>query len=133
MKTDILIIGSGCSGLYCALHLPKEMQVTVITKSDLESSDSFLAQGGICMLRDESDYADYFEDTMRAGHYENDKTSVEIMIRSSQQVIEELLTYGVDFQRKRMGVLHLRKKGRIPQAGYYFIKTLPEKRLQKSC
>ena len=39
MKTDILIIGSGCSGLYCALHLPKEMQVTVITKSDLESSD----------------------------------------------------------------------------------------------
>ena len=83
MKTDILIIGSGCSGLYCALHLPAKMQITMITKSDLESSDSFLAQGGICMLKDEADYEDYFEDTMRAGHYENDRTSVEIMIRSS--------------------------------------------------
>ena len=44
MKTDVLIIGSGCSGLYCALHLPETMQAAVITKSDLESSDSFLAQ-----------------------------------------------------------------------------------------
>ena len=103
MKTDILIIGSGCSGLYCALHLPKTMQVTVITKSDLESSDSFLAQGGICMLKDEADYADYFEDTMRAGHYGNDPTSVEIMIRSSGQVIRDLIGYGVDFQREADG------------------------------
>ena len=90
MKTDILIAGSGCSGLFCALQLPEDMQVTVITKSDLESSDSFLAQGGICMLRDEADYADYLEDTMRAGHYENDKLSVELMIRSSRQIIQEI-------------------------------------------
>ncbi len=91
MKTDILIVGSGCSGLFCALHLPQDMRVTVITKSDLQSSDSFLAQGGICMLRDEDDYEGYFEDTMRAGHYENDRASVEIMIRSSRQVIEDLV------------------------------------------
>ena len=122
MRTDILIVGCGCSGLYCALHLPKDMQITIITKSDLESSDSFLAQGGICMLKDETDYADYFEDTMRAGHYENDRTSVEIMIRSSGQVVRELL-----------GIWHLRRKGRIRKTGYYFIRTLPEKRLQVSC
>ena len=62
MRTDILIVGCGCSGLYCALHLPRDMQITIITKSDLESSDSFLAQGGICMLKDETDYADYMAD-----------------------------------------------------------------------
>ncbi len=45
----------------------------IITKSDLESSDSFLAQGGICMLPDEDDYDSYFEDTMKAGHYEKEK------------------------------------------------------------
>ena len=33
MKTDILIVGSGCSGLYCALNLPREKQITIITKS----------------------------------------------------------------------------------------------------
>ena len=56
MTTDILIAGSGCAGLYCALHLPKEKQITIITKKDVESSDSFLAQGGMCVLPEEGDY-----------------------------------------------------------------------------
>lgn len=93
MDTDILIVGCGCSGLYCALQLDREKRITVITKSDFESSDSFLAQGGMCMLRDESDYDSYFEDTMKAGHYENDRVSVDIMIRSSQKIVEDLLNY----------------------------------------
>lgn len=124
MKTDILIIGSGCSGLYCALHLPEDVQITIITKSDLESSDSFLAQGGICMLRDEEDYADYFEDTMRAGHYENDKTSVEIMIRSSGQIIQELLRLGVDFQREADGALAYTREGAHSQNRILFHKDI---------
>lgn len=84
MKTDILIIGSGCAGLYCALNLPAEKKVKIITKDTVEHSDSFLAQGGMCMLKDESDYDSYFEDTMHAGHYENNPESVDIMIRSRQ-------------------------------------------------
>lgn len=111
MKTDVLIIGSGCSGLYCALQLPANRQITVISKSDLESSDSFLAQGGICMLQNEEDYAGYFEDTMKAGHYENDRESVEIMIRSSQGIIKDLLSYGVDFAREENGALAFTKEG----------------------
>lgn len=111
MKTDILIVGSGCSGLYCALHLDPGKKVTVITKSDLESNDSFLAQGGICMLKDEADYDSYFEDTMKAGHYENDRTSVEIMIRSSRDVVKDLLEYGVDFQREEDGSLAFTREG----------------------
>lgn len=111
MKTDILIVGSGCSGLYCALQLPREKQITIITKADLESNDSFLAQGGMCMLKDESDYDSYFEDTMKAGHYENDKKSVEIMIRSSQDVVKDLLSYGVDFQREENGELAFTREG----------------------
>ena len=56
MKTDILIVGSGCSGLYAVLNLPDELDIMLITKSDFESSDSFLAQGGMCTLKDPSDY-----------------------------------------------------------------------------
>ena len=110
MKTDIIIVGSGAAGLYCALHLPKEKQVLIITKADVEESDSFLAQGGICVLRDEEDYDSYFEDTMRAGHYENNKESVDIMIRSSQGVIKELIHYGVDFEREN-GELSYTREG----------------------
>lgn len=111
MKTDILIIGSGCSGLYCALQLPVDKQITIITKADLESSDSFLAQGGMCMLKSDSDYDSYFEDTMKAGHYENDKKSVDIMIRSSQDVVKDLLSYGVDFKRDEDGALAFTREG----------------------
>ena len=111
MKTDILIIGSGCAGLYCALHLPENKKVTVITKSDLESSDSYLAQGGMCMLKNDADYESYFEDTMKAGHFENDRRSVDIMIRSSQDVVNDLLSYGTDFQRTPEGDLAFTREG----------------------
>lgn len=111
MTTDILIVGSGCAGLYAALHLPQDKKVTVITKSDAESSDSFLAQGGMCMLRDEDDYESYFEDTLKAGHYENDKTSVEIMIKSSPDVVNDLVSYGVDFQREADGSFAFTREG----------------------
>lgn len=110
-KSDVIIVGSGVAGLYCALHLPASMNVTIITKADKEESDSFLAQGGICVLKDEKDYEAYFEDTMRAGHYENNRESVDIMISSSRDVIRDLLTYGVDFQRDGYGNLCFTREG----------------------
>ena len=100
IKTDVVIVGTGVGGAFSALNLPEDKQILMITKSDLESSDSFLAQGGICVLRDDEDYEGYFEDTMRAGHYENRKESVDIMIRSSQEIIHDLIEYGVNFAEK---------------------------------
>lgn len=100
IKTDVVIVGTGVGGAFSALNLPEDKQILMITKLDLESSDSFLAQGGICVLRDDEDYEGYFEDTMRAGHYENRKESVDIMIRSSQEIIHDLIEYGVDFAKK---------------------------------
>ena len=87
INTDVVIVGTGVAGLFSALNLPAEKKIVMITKSDVESSDSFLAQGGICVQRDEDDYESYFEDTMKAGHYENRKESVDIMIRNSRQVM----------------------------------------------
>ena len=97
---DVIIVGTGAAGLYCALMLPERKKILMLTKQEADLSDSFLAQGGICMLRGEDDYKDYFEDTMRAGHYENRKESVDIMIRSSQEIIRELIGYGVEFERR---------------------------------
>lgn len=98
-KYDVIIVGTGVAGCFTALHLPSDMSVLMITKGDLEESDSYLAQGGICVLKDDSDYDSFFGDTMRAGHYENSAESVDFMIRSSRKVIEELIEYGVEFER----------------------------------
>ncbi|MBP3939372.1 MAG: L-aspartate oxidase [Clostridia bacterium] len=99
MNTDIVIVGSGVAGLYCALKLPEYKKITIVTKNKAPKSDSFLAQGGICVLRDEADYQAFYDDTMRAGHYENNPDSVEIMIRSSQKVIKDLVFFGVQFEK----------------------------------
>ena len=90
-KIDIIIVGTGAAGLYCALQFPEDKNILMITKEKVELSDSFLAQGGICVLKDEADYDSYFEDTMRAGHYENNKESVDLMIRKSQEIIHDLI------------------------------------------
>ena len=102
---DVIIVGTGAAGLYCALNLPEKMKILLITKQEADQSDSFLAQGGICMLRGEDDYENYFEDTMRAGHYENNKRAVDLMIRSSNDIIRDLLRYHVDFTRDGLRIL----------------------------
>lgn len=99
IKTDIVIVGTGVAGLFTALNLPEDKKIVMITKSDVRSSDSFLAQGGICVLRGEEDYDSYFEDTMNAGHNENRGESVEIMIKSSPDIIKDLVGYGVEFEK----------------------------------
>lgn len=108
---DILVVGTGAAGLFHALQLPQSMDILVITKEEADHSDSFLAQGGMCMLLDEDDYDSYFEDTMRAGHYENNPASVDVMIRSSQHIAQELVDYGVEFQRDEDGCFVFTREG----------------------
>ena len=110
-ETDVIIVGTGAAGLFCALQLPESMEVAAITKAKAEDSDSFLAQGGICVLRSEDDFEGYFEDTMKAGHYRNNKDSVAAMIHGSGRVIDLLLGYGVEFERKDGELVYTREGG----------------------
>lgn len=96
---DVLIVGAGVAGMNCALNLPKGLRVLMISKGGLKESDSYLAQGGICVLRDGDDFESYFEDTMRAGHYENDPETVRCMIENSRDTINALSDMGVRFER----------------------------------
>ena len=107
---DAIIVGTGVAGCFAALNLPQEWQVLMITKGELEESDSFLAQGGICVQKDEQDFEPFFEDTLKAGHYENRRESVEIMIRSSRAVIKALIDLGVRFREKN-GELQYTREG----------------------
>ena len=111
MECDVVIAGCGVAGLYAALNLPKSTRVIMLSKGAVDECDSMLAQGGICVLPEGSDYDAFFEDTMHAGHYENRRESVDIMIRSSRSVINDLLAMGVDFERKADGSLDFTREG----------------------
>ena len=131
-KTDILIVGTGASGLFAALHCPSDKNILMITKDAVENSDSFLAQGGICVLRDENDYDSFMEDTLKAGHYENRRESVNIMIRSSREVINELIGYGVDFAKQANGELNYTREGCHSKARILFHEDITGKEITRN-
>ena len=111
IKTDAVIVGSGVAGLFAALCLPESKKVLVITKEDLKECDSYLAQGGVCVLKDIKDFDCYFEDTMRAGHYENNPERVRVMIESSPDVISTLIQLGVQFDTDSSGSYDYTREG----------------------
>lgn len=129
---DVIIVGTGAAGLYCALNLPERKKILIITKDQSDQSDSFLAQGGTCMLRGEDDYDDYFEDTMRAGHYENNPKAVELMIRSSNSIIRDLLNRHVDFARKADGGLDFTREGAHSRPRILFHKDITGKEITQT-
>lgn len=71
ISTDVVIVGSGVAGLSAALSFPDDMDVLLITKKELEDSNSYLAQGGISIRRGPNDRKNFIEDTLKAGHYKN--------------------------------------------------------------
>ncbi len=111
IKTDIVIVGSGVAGVFASLCLPENKEILVITKEDLKECDSYLAQGGVCVLKSIDDFNCYFEDTMKAGHYENDPESVRIMIESSPEIIRTLVALGVKFDTSSDGDFDYTREG----------------------
>ena len=126
---DVIIVGTGAAGLYCALMLSERKKILMLTKQEADLSDSFLAQGGICMLRGEDDYKDYFEDTMRAGHYENNERAVDLMIRSSNDIIRDLVSRKVDFARTADGELDFTREGAHSRPRILFHKDITGKEI----
>lgn len=103
-KYDIIIAGAGVAGLNAALFLPRDKDILLISKESPKHSDSYLAQGGICVLKWDGDHDIFFEDTLRAGHYENNRDTVECMLRSSRETISDLLCAGCVFRRIKKAI-----------------------------
>ncbi|MGE4352771.1 MAG: L-aspartate oxidase [Oscillospiraceae bacterium] len=129
-QVDVIIVGTGVAGLYCALNLPEEKHIVLITKSSLEMSDSYLAQGGICVLKDKEDYDSFFSDTMKAGHYKNNPESVRLMILKSPEVIHDLITFGVSFEQND-GKLRYTREGAHSTARILFHEDITGKEITR--
>ena len=112
LKTDVLVVGTGIAGLWTALHLPENLNCTIICKSQLENSNSWLAQGGIAAVFDKNDTFDsHIQDTMTAGAGLCDRAVVDILVREAPENIRELMEKGVAFDRDDDGLLHMGREG----------------------
>lgn len=110
IESDIIIVGSGVAGLVAALEISKDKKIVLITKKEIRDSNSYLAQGGICVKKDENDREDFINDTLKAGQYEGNINSVETMVDGSEDAIETLIKYGVVFD-KNNGKFSYTKEG----------------------
>ncbi|HMP90505.1 MAG TPA: L-aspartate oxidase [Kiritimatiellia bacterium] len=108
---DFLIIGSGLAGLYAAFCAARHGRVALLSKSSLQQSSSFWAQGGIAAAIDQDDSA-YFhlDDTIAAGRNLCRKAAVEILVGEGVQRVRELIAMGMQFDAGTRG-LHLGLEG----------------------
>jgi L-aspartate oxidase len=123
VEADVLIIGSGIAGLMAAEYLSMHKNVIVITKSGVEHSNSYMAQGGISAAISKTDHwRNHYDDTLQAGHHHNHPEMTEHLVKESQKVIQTLFEWGVPFDRTAEGRYLLGKEGghhfnRIVHAG----------------
>lgn len=108
---DVLIIGSGVSGLYCGLNLMKDLNVLVVCKDKINCINTYLAQGGISVARGMNDIPLYIEDTLRAGKYKNDLEAVKVLTCESMDNIKALVEMGLVFDRNEDNSLNFTKEG----------------------
>jgi L-aspartate oxidase len=97
---DVLIIGGGLAGLRAALEVDPSLQVIVVTKDQLQQSNSNYAQGGIAGVFDPEDKIEFHvRDTLVAGANLCDEDVVESVIRQAPERIRELIDIGTEFDR----------------------------------
>lgn len=122
-KYSTVIIGSGISGLYTALKLeqncsgksgiPAQHKILLITKSTLGESNSYYAQGGmVAVLKDNKNDSvqSHVQDTLIAGAGLSDENTVKFISENSDEVVKDLLKFGVEFDRDDNGKFKLTKE-----------------------
>jgi L-aspartate oxidase len=109
---DFLVIGSGLAGISFAIRASKFGKVALITKDKLIESNSLYAQGGIAAspLSPQDSVEKHIEDTLKAGDGLCNPEIVKEIISESKSAIEELISWGVDFDKEN-GKFNLTKEG----------------------
>ena len=110
-KFDFLVIGSGIAGISFALKAAQYGKVALLCKTTLSESNTSFAQGGISSVTYEPDnFEKHIEDTLIAGDGHCNLAAVEKVVREAPAQIEELIHWGVDFDKKEDGTFDLHRE-----------------------
>ena len=113
---DVLVIGSGIAGLSYALKIavryPKA-KITIVTKANEDETNTKYAQGGVAVVSDfiNDSFEKHIEDTLRAGDGECRKDAVEVVVREAPERINEIVNWGVRFDKNEEGIYDLGREG----------------------
>ena len=109
---SVVVIGSGAAGLYSALKISQQIElpdgILLLTKSSLGESNSMYAQGGIVgvLHQNPADTVEsHVKDTLNAGAGLNDAAAVEYISQASDEVVNDLMDCGVNFDKDSNGNL----------------------------
>jgi L-aspartate oxidase len=110
---DFLVIGSGLAGMSFALKVAHRGKVALICKAGMEEANTYFAQGGIASVTNmEVDtFEKHIQDTLIAGDYINDQDAVEQVVRNAPAQIQQLIKWGVEFDKNDNGDFDLHREG----------------------
>lgn len=125
-KFDFLVIGSGIAGMSFALKVAHKGTVALICKAGLEEANTYFAQGGIASVTNLAvdNFDKHIEDTMIAGDWISDRKAVEKVVRNAPEQINELIKWGVNFDKKTTGNSTCIKKADIRSSASCTTKTI---------
>ncbi len=137
LEFDVVIIGSGLAGIYCALSLDETLNIAIVSNGSIDETNSYLAQGGVAAPVGVHDSAiSHFNDTMSCGHFRNHEDAVKQLTECAKDEIDTLIQLGVRFDLKSDGSYELGMEGahscaRILRIGDYTGKSIMESLLLK--
>jgi L-aspartate oxidase len=116
---DIVIVGTGIGGLSTLLYLSEtpiykagQLSICLLVKGALDQTNTNWAQGGIAAVKALGDnFEKHINDTLNAGAFSNDKKIIEKVIHSAPKLIDDLINWGVQFDKKNNGEFDLAKEG----------------------
>ena len=116
ITTNYLVIGSGVAGLTFAVKIAEKFpnkNITIVTKSDEDESNTKYAQGGIAVVLDseEDSFQKHIQDTLMAGDGLCDEAVVEMVIKEGPQRLKELVDWEAKFDLNPEGSYDLGKEG----------------------
>jgi L-aspartate oxidase len=112
LKYDVVIVGAGLAGLYTALNIDENLSCLILAKDSIDSSNSWLAQGGIAAAIAGDDTPDFhLEDTVTAGAGLCDMDAVAVLVNEGPSDIEKLLSLNVPFDLDEYGELQFTREG----------------------